>query len=454
MLLNILLGLLCLSIVVIVHETGHFLAAKGVGITVEVFSIGWGKPLLKTRRGETEYALSPIPLGGYCKMKGEALFRKAVENNQSQVDYEEGSLFSVGPWKRILTYVAGPAFNFIFAVVAMTVVFLVGFSVYSYETKIVLLSEYPALADRTEYPADRAGLKTGDTITAVNGKPVKSFSDFQSLVAPRPEDELDLTVMRDGQELTLTVRPDLDKETGAGVIGVSAWVDPVIGYVAEDGSARAAGIETGDRILSVGEKEIVHHLDFYEALKERQSTVTLEYRRNGELGTTTLVPLYREDGSVDPGLAFAGKEFPSEKTGFFGSLARGTGEAFNTFYVTLKSIGLFFRGLKPGKVISGPIRITVIAGEIATEGFAEGFKAGVINLLRLMSLFSVALCFMNLLPIPALDGGMILINLLEAIKGRSVSPKFFYRYQMVGVFFILLLLFFATFSDITFLSKR
>lgn len=454
MLLNILLGLLCLSIVVLIHETGHFLAAKMSGITVEVFSVGWGKPLFKVRRGTTDYAISPIPLGGYCKMKGEELFRKAVENNQREVEHEEGSLFSVGPVKRIITYVAGPLFNFIFAVIAMTAVWHIGFTIYSYDTKIILLSDYPAYSDRDTYPADAAGLKTGDVVKEVNGREVRSFSDFQTAVSPRAGDVLELTVDRDGRRHVLPVSPDLDTDTGAGVIGVSAWIDPVVGAVRNGSPAAAAGLEAGDRITGVGDRDIRHHLDFYEALDASTGTAEVTYRRNGETRTTTLVVQYDENGLPDTGLSFKAKAFPSPDLSFFGALARGTEEAVTTFYITLKSIGLFFKGLKPGKVISGPIRITVLAGEIASQGFSTGFSAGLINLLRLMSLFSVALCFMNLLPIPALDGGMIVINIVELIKGRSVSPKTFYRYQMVGVVFIILLLFFATFSDISFLSQR
>ncbi len=454
MLLNILIGILCLSIVVIIHESGHFAAAKATGISVEVFSIGWGKPIFKIRKGETDYALSPVPIGGYCKMKGEALFRKAVENNQDTVEYEEGSLFSAGPLKRIITYLAGPLFNFIFAVAAMTAVWMIGFTIHSYDTKIVLLSEYPAFSDRDIYPADEAGLRTGDVITAVNGKAVESFSDFQTAVAPRAEEQLDITLTRDGRRHTVEITPELDTETGAGVIGVSAWIDPVIGNVQEKSPADMAGLSAGDRILALNGREIRHHLEFYDALMEQRGTAEIRYERDGRTETTNMVLQYRENGIPDTGISFKSRAFPSPDLSFFKALGRGTTEALSTFYITLKSIGLFFRGLKPQKVIAGPIRITVIAGEIATEGFSIGFTEGLVSLLRLISLFSVALCFMNLLPIPALDGGMILINLVELIKGGSVSPRTFYRYQMVGVFFIILLLFFATFSDISFLTQR
>ena len=454
MLLNILLGLCCLSIVVLIHEFGHFIAAKASGIDVEVFSIGWGKPIFKIRRGNTDYGISPIPLGGYCKMKGEAIFQKAVENNSAEVDYEEGSLFSAGPVKRIITYIAGPLSNFVFAVAAMTAVWLIGFTIYSYEPKIVLLSEYPAFSTMSDYPADKAGLETGDVITAVNGRAVESFSDFQTAVAPRAEEDILLTVLRDGVELDIPIRPDLNRETGSGVIGVSAWIEPVIGEVREGGPAHMAVLEEGDRILSVNGSAVNHHLDVYALLEQNRDAMEVTYLRGGLPGTTRLTPQYDENGMLDIGLSFAGREFRSPDLGFFRALARGASESVSTFYLTLKSIGLFFRGLKPGKVISGPIRITVIAGEIASAGFSAGFGAGLINLLRLMSLFSVALCFMNILPIPALDGGMIVINIVEMIKGRSVSPRTFYRYQMIGVVFIILLLFFATFSDITFLTQR
>jgi regulator of sigma E protease len=138
----------------------------------------------------------------------------------------------------------------------------------------------------------------------------------------------------------------------------------------------------------------------------------------------------------------------------FQAIGRGTRETFRTFALTIKGIALLFSGVDVQKAVSGPVRITYLVGEVATEGFAQGIGSGFITLFRFLSLLSVALCFGNLLPIPALDGGLIVLSLVEAVKGSSVSPKTFYRYQTVGFIIILMILFLTTFSDLSYLFSQ
>ena len=454
MILTILLGILGLGIVVFVHELGHFLIAKAGGITVEAFSIGWGKPIYRRQWRGTEYRIGMLPIGGYCKMKGEELFKQALEDNQDRIYHEEGSLFSAPVWKRLLTYIGGPAFNFLFAVLVLSLIWFVGFSIETFENKVVLVSDYPSLFESREYPSDRAGLQTGDRIIEINGQEVENYSDIRQIVAKAPNQTLPMKVEREGRTVSLSITPELDKSSGAGKIGVSAWIEPVIDEVAEDGSAEIAGLRSGDRIVAVNGKEVEHYLELYAAMSERPDELSITYLRDGVRGQTRLVPKYGENGNPNLGITFERIEVSSPSMGPFSALWKGAKESVETFALTIHGLILLFSGVDVQQAVSGPIRITYLVGEVATSSFAEGVGSGFTTLFRFLSFLSVALCFGNLLPIPALDGGFIILSLVEMFKGTSVSPKTFYRYQTVGFIIILMLLFFTTFGDISYLFSQ
>ncbi|MDZ7794080.1 MAG: RIP metalloprotease RseP [Spirochaetia bacterium] len=454
MILTIILGIIGLGIVVFVHELGHFVVAKASGITVEAFSLGWGKVLYhRTWRG-TDYRISLLPIGGYCKMKGEELFRKAVADDASQIPHEEGSLFSVSVWKRMLTYAAGPFFNLLFAILVLSLIWFNGFSINTYENKIVLLSDYPSLFSDTSYPADQAGLRTGDEIVSIDGEQVETYTDIQQKIAPSPRETLSITVERNDRRITLSITPELNRDTGAGRIGVAAWIAPIIGQVKDGSSAQNAGLRAGDRLVEVNGTPVPHSLALHAAMSNQSSKLDITFQRNGTNRSTELIPFYDENGNADLGIAFRGITHSSPQMNPFQALARGTKETFRTFALTIKGIALLFSGVDVQKAVSGPVRITYMVGEIATAGFTQGIGSGFINLFRFLSLLSVALAFGNLLPIPALDGGLIALSVVEAVKGSSVKPKTFYRYQTIGFVFILLILFLTTFSDLSYLFSQ
>ncbi|HUX21899.1 MAG TPA: site-2 protease family protein, partial [Spirochaetia bacterium] len=328
--LDIVIGLIGLGVVIFVHESGHFIAAKLSGITVEAFSIGWGKKLASFTRNGTEYRISMLPIGGYCKMKGEEFLRKAIENSDDKIEASEGSLFSVSPFKRLLTYLAGPVANLVFAAVVMAFVWLVGFSFQSVGNKIVLLTDYPKLATQSSYPANAAGLESGDRIVAVDGNPVRNFQDLEQQVAPYPNQVLTLTIDRQGKTKTLKVTPQLDKSSGAGVIGVSAWVEPVVASVKGGSGAYIAGLKPGDRLLSANGTKIANTMDFAELMKNQPGKLAITYERDGKVGSTTLIPTYSSGTSSGVGLSFRIETFHSPRVGFFGAIGKGLQETGNT----------------------------------------------------------------------------------------------------------------------------
>ncbi|MDR0641900.1 MAG: RIP metalloprotease RseP [Treponema sp.] len=448
-LVKVLLGLAGLGLIVFIHELGHFLAARLMGIDVEAFSIGWGKPVLKKKFRGTEYRLGLFPLGGYCKMKGENEFQEAWENKRDSLDPAPGSFFAAGPFRRILVAFAGPFFNMVFAALIFSVVWGAGFEVNTLENRIILASDLNP--GESPYPADKAGLMTGDRIIAVDGKETPYYHGVKENIAVNPEKTLRLTVDREGQLLDISIRPDLDKKTGTGMIGVYFWTDPVLDAAA--GPAAAAGLEKGDRILRINGTELPHTMALTKILKEEPKTLSVEYNRNGVVRETTLIPVYSGD-KIELGLSYNSVRYRSPPLSPPRALARGLGEAWKTLTISLESLALLFRGIDLTQAVSGPLRITLMTGDVAAEGFAEGIGAGLSSLFNFLALISVALCMMNLLPLPVLDGGAIVLYLVEAIKRKPLHPRTINAFQTVGVVLIFGLLIFAVFGDIMFLVRR
>ena len=344
-------GILCLFFLIIFHEFGHFLAAKLFGVKVESFSIGFGPILLHKSIGGTDYRLSLIPLGGYCGMKGEKEFQKAIEEKLPEISAEADSLYGIHPFKRALIGFAGPFFNFIFAVFACTLINGIGYTYYTYSNQILINENV------TSSVARDAGIQSGDKIIKINEKEITDFSDLLEEISVRPDEDVRITVDRKGSLLEFTLHTELDKSSGSGKIGVAADTSQVL------------------------EKE-------------------------------------------------------SPRYGFFGSIGHGFTDAVNDAVLTIKSIGILFKGVDMNNAVSGPARVTEMLGSTVKEGFSAGFKTGLISLFSLMSIISISLFIMNLLPVPVLDGGLILIAFIEIIIRRRINPRIQYYVQFIGLAFI------------------
>jgi regulator of sigma E protease len=448
---KILLGLIGLGVVVFVHELGHFLAARLMGIDVEAFSIGWGKPFFKKKIGSVEYRLGIFPLGGYCKMKGENDFELAYSNNDEGLSAEKGSYFAVHPFRRAVTCAAGPIFNLLFAILVLSVIWGLGFEVNTLGNRVILASE---ITPGTVNPADEAGLKTGDRILQIKGKETKTYNEIQEIIATHPGQELPILVERDGQVLPLSVRPVMEKSSGAGKIGVYFWTDPVIEQVASGSPAEIAGLKSGDRILKVNGIELPYTMGIFKILDEKPAVLAVEFLREGKTLTASIIPIHNEAGTQDLGISWTAVRYRTPILPPHLALAKGTVETWKTFALSVKSLSLLFKGVDLTQAVSGPIRITYMVGDIATEGFNKGFGVGISYVANFLSLISIALCIMNLLPLPVLDGGMILLFLIEGIRGKPLNPKFVSAFQTFGVIIIAGLMLFAVFGDVMFLAKR
>ncbi len=363
-------GLLCLFFLILFHEFGHFLAAKLFGVKVESFSVGFGPILIHKKIHGTDYRISLFPLGGYCGMKGEKDFQNAIEAKLPQIEAEKDSLYGIHPLKRALIGFAGPFFNFFFAFIAYSLISGIGYKYYTYSNSILINENI------TSSVAKDAGLESGDIITSINGKVTNDFSDLIQEISVRPDEDLILTVDRNGKNLSFTLHSEMDKATGSGKIGIAADTSKIL------------------------EKE-------------------------------------------------------SKKYSFFPALGHGFLESCNSVILTIKSIGLLFKGVDLDNAVSGPARVTEMLGTTVKEGFSTGFNQGLIAVLSLMAIISISLFIMNLLPIPILDGGLILIAIIEFVFHKKINPKIQYYIQFIGLAFIALLFIIGLQGDIKyFLNKN
>ena len=462
--MTVIYGLLGLSVIIFIHELGHFFVARFFGVHVESFSIGMGPVLLhKTVKG-TDYRLSLIPFGGYCGMKGEKDFQTAMENKLDRIPAEKDSFYGVHPLKRIAIAFAGPFANVILAIAALSVVAMIGYDYYTSPNKIILASEfYPD----SPLSAAEAGLHTGDRITAINGKRIEYFSDIVEAVSLAARKTLHVEADRNGTAMTFTLVPELDKSTGAGKIGVLNWLDPVIESAAENSPAFNAGLQNGDRIIEADGKTVRNTVDLYEILKNlRKADISVErdsrvFQAHLSLASqdeqSALKSAERENSGNEnlvSGISWQAIKVHTKTYPFFPALIQGTKETFKMVSVTAQSIALLFKGIDLKQAVSGPIGITVLLGETAKEGFSAGFSVGVVTVCNFLAVISISLFLMNLLPVPVLDGGLILVAFIELVRRKSIKPKTLYAIQIAGICFIVLIFLLGMFADINRIIQR
>jgi regulator of sigma E protease len=450
-LIKIILGLIGLGVVVLVHELGHFIAARLTGIEVEAFSLGWGKPVLRKKIGSVEYRLGLFPLGGYCKMKGEAEYQAAISSPGKEISRAPGSFFGAKPWKRIIVSAAGPLANVVFAAFVFMLIWGAGFEIRSLDNRIVLVSD---VNPGERFPADDAGLKTGDRIVEISGRPVTNYYDIQENIASRGGRATLIKVLRQERALEINLVPRIDQSTGAGKLGVYYWADPVIAGVSPDSPAHIAGLEKGDRLLAVNGSVIPYTVAIFPLLRDRPPLLNIEYLRAGVTRNTALVLSYDDKGSADIGIEFETISYPVPGLPPHRAVLKGLGETLKSLELSLRSLTLLFKGVDLTQAVSGPVRITYMVGDVAAQGFGQGLREGLISMGNFLALISIALCIMNLLPIPVLDGGMIVLFILEGVIRRPIKARTIYIFQTVGVVVIFGLMIFAVFGDILFLAGR
>ena len=263
-----------------------------------------------------------------------------------------------------------------------------------------------------------------------------------------------MLIERGNEQLGTTIRPDLNKKTGAGQVGIYRYVPLQIDSVRKDSAADLAGIKAGDRITGVDGMALDNQLSLIYFFRDyTQKTALFELIRGGERIELPVNLVRTENGSVDLGLNWKYITVTEEGTGFLDSLRQGIVQTGKLTAVTLKSLGLLFKGVSMTEAVAGPVRISSMIGSLASDGFSENARAGFVNVAEIVAVICVSLFLMNLLPIPILDGGLIFTAFIECIVRRQIPPRILYYMQFVGVAFIAVLFVFALWADILYIMK-
>jgi len=437
--------LLGLSILVILHELGHFLAARAFGIKVEKFYLffdAWNFSLFKFTYKGVEYGIGWLPLGGYVKIAG--MIDESMDTEQMAGPPQPWEFRSKPAWQRLIVMLGGVTVNIILGVFIFWMLTLKYGETYVPNTSL----KYGIVPGKI---GSKIGLKPGDKVIEANGKPIARFEDLISSKVLLGNTVL--TVDRNGQEATVKVPPTILNDISD--YGIEEFVTPrskfFVDTVKQGSFAAQAGLQHGDSILAVN-KVPVPFLDLLhnEIQKYKNQQVDLLVKRKTDTMTLrTAVNKNATMGYLDgkPGIVLGHDSIKeiTQKYGFTGSLPVGASKAWDLFSVNAQGIGKMIKGeVKPNKAISGPIAMARMFGS----------HVNWVKFWSMVGLLSMALALMNLLPIPALDGGHAVFLIIEMIKGKPLSDKFLERAQLVGFVILITLMVFVFGNDITKVIKK
>jgi regulator of sigma E protease len=447
-LLTILALIIVLGVLIFVHEAGHFIAAKWAGIYVHRFSLGLGPPIpwLTFRRGETEYTISWLPLGGYVKMasREEDIASSALEGGAPSVQVPPDRVFEAKPvWVRMVVILAGVAMNALFAWAVFA------FLAYKNGREIDPVTTVGRVVEE-DLPPEAAALKqirSGTAIVRVNGDSMKSWDEIISAMVntPEPQVRIDLS---DGSTVVLPIHPDALEERVKAAQALQAFRAPVVGQVLPDKPAARAGIQEGDTIVAVNGRPVQQWYDLLEQLRSSVGqTLKIEVARGGQRLSFNIRPYVDTipglDGKPRPvgriGVA-VGTGFLSEPLSLGQAIVQGGQATIEASTQVVRTVRGLFSGRISGRSVGGPILIGQMAGESARRGLD--------TFLSFMALISINLAVLNLLPIPVLDGGQFLFLLAEAVIRRPLPMKLREKLTTVGLVLIVLLMGLAFSNDI------
>ena len=412
-----------LGFMILIHEFGHYAVAKWLGVRVEQFAIGFGKRLVGFRKGETDYRINAIPLGGYVKMSG--------ENPMDQRTDDPGEFMNHSRWHRFLIAIAGPTMNILLAVVLLTVVYMV-----HYEYPIYLDKAAVVQGVRKDSPAQQAGIQAGDRIIKIDGIENPTWEQVQPKVWLSPNQALEVTIQRGTQVLQKTLTP---KAVTSSEVGSAGWFpeEPVVvGRLDPNLPAAKAGMKEDDRIVSLNGKPVPSIESMIETLQQtKNQPVDLQVERSGQTMDFHLTPVLSQ--TEDPKeqryrLGFVNKGVTKvSQLPFAQALSLSLEQNKKYSFMILELAKKMVQRKISMKAISGPIGIAQDAGYAAQQ-------KGWTPLMELTAGISLNLGIFNLLPIPILDGGVILFLLIEGLMRRDISMTIKERvYQAAFVFLVL-----------------
>src|SRR2546430_2375855 len=390
-----------LGVLVFVHERGHFLAAKRVRIRVLKFQLGFNPTIVSFRRGDTEYGIGALPVGGYVKMAGES----PEEGSTGRSD----EFLSKTKWERFQVLIMGPVMNLLLAFVLLAVVLYQGVEKGAYEDQPPVVGRVAAGS-----PASKADIRPGDRIVAVAGRDVRTWEDALLAIGQRANREIEIKLLRNGLETTRRVTPTVEGQSRFefGQIGVVPNVHPHVRSVQSNSAAEKAGLLTDDTVLAVDGQPITFSYQLKDAIAKRpDQEITLDVLRNGQRMSVRATPAMNgKEGLLGIGIGDDTVRIKPHLGEAIQLSVEKNVEYSRLIFQTL--IGLATRETSP-KQLMGPVAIAQLAGE----------APDLIAALTLMASLSLNLGLLNLLPIPVLDGGHIFIIALEGIARRDFSVR-------------------------------
>lgn len=406
-----------LGFMILIHEFGHYAVAKWLGVRVEQFAIGFGTRLIGFRKGETDYRINAIPLGGYVKMSGENPMDERTDDPREFLNHSR--------WHRFLIAIAGPAMNILLAVVLLTTVYMVHY-------------EYPAVYDQPpvigwvlkDTAAAKAGLQVGDRFTRVDGIQNPTWEQIQLKEALSPGQPLDVQVDRNGKILDKTVVPEA---AGVDQIGYAGWAPKensvIITDLVSGMPADKAGLKEGDEILSVDGQPVPALASMVESLKvSKDKPIEITVLRDGQQKAFTVQPVLSDKWYR---IGIGSMQMKVKTLPFAEALKLSLDENRQSGVLILELVKKMVQHKISMRSIEGPIRIGQAAGEAAR-------RKGWTPLMSLTAAISLNLGIFNLLPIPILDGGVIMFLLIEGLMRRDISMSIKERvYQAAFVFLVL-----------------
>jgi regulator of sigma E protease len=438
--------IVALGVLIVVHEYGHYIVARLCRVKVLRFSVGFGRPLATWRLGpdQTEWSIAAIPFGGYVKMLDEREGEVAPAEVHRAFNRQSVA-------KRFAIVVAGPLFNFIFAVLVYAGLFMYG-----------LPEARPILGEPTAGSvAAQAGLHAGDTVRSIDGDPITTWQElrWRVLQAALQREMVKIETQDERGHLssaTLDLRgfPSNDVESDAlERVGLRLYrppLPPVLGQIVAGGAAEKAGLEAGDRIVSADGAPVETWEAFVNAIRSRPGTaLKLSVERAGTTRTVEVVPDAVNAGTTRIGRIGAGPRQPEGyadkllirvQHGPVEALTRGVAKTWDIAVFSLKMLGKMLVGEISWRHLSGPVTIADFAGQSAQMGW--------ISYVTFLALISISLGVLNLLPIPLLDGGHLMYYAIEIVKGRPVSERFMEIGQRVGLALLLVMMAFAFYNDL------
>jgi regulator of sigma E protease len=430
---NIVAVIFVLGVMIFVHELGHFLAARYFDVRVEAFAFGFGPKLFGVKRGDTDYKVCLLPVGGYVKMAG--------AENLGESTGDPGDLNSKPRWQRLIIAVMGPVFNVLLAILLPAVLFM-----FQYERLAFFLE--PATLGYVEAgsPAEQAGIREGDTIVEIDGYETPNWEEVKLTEISAANKTIHVTVERDGERLRFPVALGADAETGIGNAGWGEAAPVLLSGITPGMPAANAGLQDGDVLLSINGEPIRSAGKVSTLIGESGGRpVNLEVRREEQTHALTVVPIYSDFGGGEANWRIGVRvsaDYERIETTLAPAAAFRASLDQNRKYATLIIeflVGLFQQRMSP-KQLAGPIGIGQLAGDAARNGMGD--------LILLMAHISLNLAIFNMLPIPILDGGVITLLLLEMVWRRDISVTIKEHIWQAGLVFLMILMAFVMFNDI------